>query len=460
MSARFFNRRLLLKGSGAVVALPLLQSILPRSARAESMPAPRRVITVFTANGDQISQRFATKAETGFVLGPFLQPYEAVRSDVLFVEGVDKYHGRLPVGERSDAHQQGGSGLAPWKSGTGSFPVGGGNGATIGYVLGPSLDTRLGELVRAANPNVRHGSLVYRVGDRNNNIWNQHAHGGPEGTQNPVPPETNPFTAYTRIFADVDPAAREMALRRLSMRQSALDAVNGELRSLKPKLSADDRLRLERHETSLRDIETSLSAMASQVPACTTLSLGTSFDTLDTTRWSDLGRLFFRISAMAFACDLSRVINFNWSGNTSDRVYPELGYTDGHHTISHDSSAPAFDKICSIVRLLHQKSVTDLYGALKQIPEGEGTVYDNTLVMHWSELAQGDNHSNSNNLVLFGGGGAKKYFRTGRYVNLAGSASNSFSDLQVHVFKYLGFTNVDSWGDPLLSRGALPPNLT
>jgi hypothetical protein len=112
------------------------------------------------------------------------------------------------------------------------------------------------------------------------------------------------------------------------------------------------------------------------------------------------------------------------------------------------------------MRLLHQKTVTDLYGALKAMPEGEGTVYDNTLVMHWSELAQGDTHSNSNNLVMFGGGGAKKYFRTGRYVNLAGSASNSFSDLQVHVFKYLGFSNVNSWGDPLLSRGAMPPSLT
>lgn len=460
MSARFFNRRMLLKGGGAVVALPFLQSLLPRSARAQSMAAPRRVITVFTANGDQIAQRFTTKSETAFVLGSFLQPYEAVRADVLFVEGVDKYHGRLPEGQRSDGHQQGGSALAPWKSGTGSFPIGGGNGATIGYVLGPSLDKRLGDLVRAANPSVRHGNLVYRVGDRSNNIWNQHAHAGPEGTQNPIPPETNPFTAYTRIFADVDPAAREAALRRLSLRQSALDAVQGELGTLKPKLSADDRRRLEQHETSLREIESSLSGMAAQVPACTTLSLGTSFDVFNMARWSDLGQLFFRISTMAFACDLSRVINFNWSGNTSDRVYSELGYTDGHHTISHDSSTAAFDKIRGIMRLLHQKTVTDLYGALKAIPEGDGTVYDNTLVMHWSELAQGDTHSNSNNLVMFGGGGAKKYFRTGRYVNLTGSASNSFSDLQVHVFKYLGFTNVNSWGDPLLSRGAMPPSLT
>ncbi len=456
---RPFDRRRFLQAGGAVLALPLLESLLPRSAWGQTASAPRRLITVFTANGDQIAQRFTTKAETGFVLGPFLQPYEAQRQDMLFVEGVDKYHGRLPSGERSDGHQQGGSALAPWRSGSGSFPIGGGNGATIGYVLGPSLDKRLGDLVKARD-NVRHGFLSYRVGDRTNNIWNTHSHAGPVGTQSPIPPETSPFTAYTRIFSDVDPAAREAALKRLTLRQSSLDVVKGELASLKGRVSADDVRRLEQHEASVRDIERSLSALAADVPACTTLAMGSTFDVFNQDRWADVGQLFARITAMAFACDLTRVVAFNWSGNTSGRVYRELGHADSHHTISHDSSTDAFTKIRAILRLLHQKSVTDLYGALKAIPEGGGSVYDNTLVMHWSELAQGDTHSNSNNLVMFGGGGAKKYFRTGRYVSLAGNASNSFSDLQLHLFRYMGFSDVTSWGDPLLSRGALPTGLT
>ena len=187
------NRRNFLRAGGAVLALPMLESLMPRVARGQTMQAPKRFISVFTANGDQIANRFTTRGETNFVLGEFLRAYEAQRADMLFVEGVNKYHGNLPSGERADGHQQGGSALAPWKSGTGSFPIGGGNGATIGYVLGPSLDKRLGDLVKARD-NVRHGNLVYRVGDRNNNIWNQHAHNGPEGTQAPIPPETNPFT--------------------------------------------------------------------------------------------------------------------------------------------------------------------------------------------------------------------------------------------------------------------------
>ncbi|MCC6335219.1 MAG: DUF1552 domain-containing protein [Myxococcales bacterium] len=458
MSRFNFSRRWMLRAGGVTLALPLLESLLPREARAQATTPPRRIIFVFTANGDQTSQRFTTKGETNFVLGEFLAPFEPYRADMLFVEGIDKYHYRLPSGERADGHQQGGSALAPWPSGTGSFPIGGGNGATIGYVKGASIDKALGERVQAANPNVRHQHLVYRVGDRSNNIWNQHAHAGPLGTQNPIPPETSPFTAYTRIFADVDPAAREAALRRLKMRQSALDVVKTELTALKPKLSADDVRRLDQHETSVRDLERSLSGMVADVPACTTLNLGATLDVFSQANWDEVGSLFFRISAMAFACDLTRVVNFNWSGNTSDRVYAELGHADGHHTISHDSSTDAFAKIRQIHRLLAQKTVSGLYEQLKAIPEGAGSVYDNTLVVHWSELDQGDTHGNSNNLVMFGGG-AKKLFRTGRYVNLGTQSRDSFSDLLVYCFHYLGFTEVTTWGDSRLSQGGLPPGL-
>ncbi len=459
------NRRFFLRAGGAVVALPMLESLLPRSAWGQTAQTPRRFISVFTANGDQIAQRFTTRTETGFVLGDFLTPYQSMRGDMLFLEGVNKYHGSLPADERADGHQQGGSALAPWRSGEGSFPIGGVEGAFIGYVKGPSLDKHLGDMVRARD-NVRFGNLVYRVGDQSNNIWNNHAHAGPVGTQNPIPPETDPFAAYTRIFADVSPEAREAALHRLAMRQSALDLVKNELASLKLKLSADDVKRLNTHTDSVRDIEQGLTALAGDVPACTTLSLGTKPSNqwpYAAANWDAVGDMFFRILTMAFACDLTRVVNFNWSGNTSGRVYGELGHTDSHHTISHDSSTEAFVKIRAIIQRLHLRTVELLYGALKGVEENGGTVYDNTMVMHWSELAQGDTHSNSDNLVMFGGGGSAKYFRTGRYVKLTNAAngSNSFSDLLVHPFKYMGFNDVNRFGDELLWRGnGAPTGLT
>src|SRR6185436_2319344 len=138
--------------------------------------------------GDQPSRRFDAEGETSFELGEFLAPLEPYRSDLLFVNNLDRLFYGLPERERSDNHQQGGSSLAPWTSGEGSFPIGGVDGVTIGYVEGPSADYAIGERVLAAEPTVAHRHLVYRVGDRNNDTWNLHAHAGPVGMQNPIPP--------------------------------------------------------------------------------------------------------------------------------------------------------------------------------------------------------------------------------------------------------------------------------
>src|SRR6185295_16783938 len=177
--------------------------------------------------GDQPSRRFKSAGETSFELDEFLAPLEPYRSELLFLNKLDKRFFELPEDERADNHEQGGSSLAPWTSGEGSFPIGGTDGVTIGYVEGPSADYAIGEKVLAAEPNLAHRNLVYRVGDRNNDIWNLHAHAGPVGQQNPIPPETDPYAAYARLFtfAGDDAAAAAALKKRLAMRASALDLV-------------------------------------------------------------------------------------------------------------------------------------------------------------------------------------------------------------------------------------------
>ncbi len=450
------SRRNVLRGAaGLTLALPWFEAL------AQGTPTPpRRLIFCFTANGDQISARMKTKAETSFVLGDMLSPFEDWRSKLLILDGLSKFHERLPDGQAADAHQQGGSALGPWPSGTGSFPIGGGNGATIGYVMGPSVDRAIGERVLAANPSVANRHLVYRVGENYNNIWNQHSHAGPQGTQAPIPPETNPFTAYTRIFGNVSTGQADALKRRLAMRASSLDLVKTELDGLKPKLSTSDRLRLDQHTESVREIERGLTSMASQVPACKPLTLGTSFGVYDDTRYKDVGFLFFKISAMALACDLTRVIQFNWSGNTSDRIYRDIGMTEGHHTISHNDNDAAWANIRTVKQNLFKLSC-QLHTELTALTEGGGTLFDNTLVVHWSELSEGYSHDRNNDLMILAGG-AQGHFRMGRYLNVLNQPKRSMSDVFVSLFHYMGFTDVNSFGyAPLASNGGGPlPNLT
>src|SRR5262245_60969894 len=138
------SRRTLLRGAcGVALALPFLDAMSVR--RASAATAPRRILFSFKPNGDETAARFSTKDETSFVFGEFLEPLEPYRNELLVLDRLDKRYGALGEGERADNHEQGGSALAPWPSGQGSYPIGGSNGATIGFVLGPSADHAIGE---------------------------------------------------------------------------------------------------------------------------------------------------------------------------------------------------------------------------------------------------------------------------------------------------------------------------
>ncbi len=239
------------------------------------------------------------------------------------------------------------------------------------------------------------------------------------------------------------------------MRQSALDLVNGELNSLMPKVSANDRLKLQQHADSLRDVERQIMAMGSGAQ-CQALNLGTTFDVYNDDNHLQVGLLFFNIIAMSFACDLVRSVSFAWSGNTNDRVYKNLGMTQGHHTISHlpNGSDADFTSIRAIKKYLFDSS-TKLHDALKAIPEQGKTIFDNSLVVHWSELSEGDTHQVDKDLVVLGGGGG--YFRTGRMVDVNAAPVRSFSNMLVSCWQYMGYTDVTTWGDPLLLPGGSGP---
>jgi hypothetical protein len=448
------SRRNFLRGaSGLTLALPLLEAF---EVRGQTMTPPKRIVWVFTANGDQISQRFTSRGETNWVFADMLTPFERVRSDIIVLDGVNKYHGNLPDGQRADAHEQGGSALAPWKSGSGSFPIGG-TSDYIGYVLGPSADRAIGDRLLTDNPSLPQRHLNFRVGDNGGlNIWNVTAHQGPEGTQAPISPDTNPFAAYTRLFMNIDLAGQQMLARRLAMRQSALDLVNGELTALMPKVSTADRAKLQQHSDSLRDVERQLTSMSGSHPSCQPLTMPSMFDVYNDNNYAQVGQLFFKIIAMSFACDLVRTVSFAWSGNTSDRVYGDLGMTQGHHTMSHMSDDVSFGNIRAIKKNLFNLS-TKLHDELKAIPENGKTLFDSSLVMHWSELSQGDTHQTDKDLVVLGGGGG--YFRTGRMVDLNSASVRGFSNLLISCWQYMGYTDVTSWGEPLLlpdGTGPLP----
>jgi Protein of unknown function (DUF1552) len=458
---RYLSRRTWLRAAGGVaLGLPLLDVMQPRSASAQQA-GPRRIIFEFKPNGDQVQRRFTNTGERDFAFDEFLEPLEPYRDELLILNRLNKRIYNLPPAERADNHQQGGVALAPWPSGEGDFPVGG-EERTIGYVLGPSADYVIGDRVLAVNPTVPHRHLVFRVGDRENNIWNLQSHAGPVGSKNPEFPETDPYTAFARLFgvASEDPGAAEAVRNRLALRKSMLDLVIAENQALLGRLPAGDKIRVEQYTQSLRDLERTLEPPP-KTAACDPQALGVAYlgdrvDPFAAPNHEAVGAAFQKIIALSLACDLTRSISFAWSGCANNRVYSNLGIQESHHDISHKSTDEAFAQIRTIHRHLWTLS-TGLYDILKATPEGDGTLWDNTLVVNWNELGQGDVHSIDDSLVVFAGG-MGGHFNRGRLLDFDNDVG--FCEMLTSCFHYMGFDDVESFGDARLATGGPVPNLT
>jgi len=155
--------------------------------------------------------------------------------------------------------------------------------------------------------------------------------------------------------------------------------------------------------------------------------------------------------AMAFACDLTRVGTVLYAGATSGQTFPWLGFSDSHHSLSHeaDSVTSAQDKLEQINNWYAQQ-IAYFLAKLDAIPEGDGTVLDNTVVFWGGELAKGNNHSRRGmDFVVAGGGGG--YLNTGQLVDIEGRQHN---DLLVTMANAFG-VEIDRWGHPGYTEGAL-----
>ncbi len=161
-------RRTWLRGAaGAVIALPLLEAMLPRRAAAAPAGA-KRFIVMFSPNGtiasNFIPTRGATGAEGDFSLSPILAPLAPHQADLVIVEGLNQQGGG------GDGHQNGIGGMltgAPLNSG----PFAGVGAPPAGWATGPSVDQRIAEGLAAPTP-LRSLELGVQVGDADN--WGPH----------------------------------------------------------------------------------------------------------------------------------------------------------------------------------------------------------------------------------------------------------------------------------------------
>ena len=274
------------------------------------------------------------------------------------------------------------------------------------------------------------------------------------GAGDPIPPENDPAAAYKRIFGDPEASSGELDIQR-RRRQRLLEQVSSDYDRLAERMEDQDREKLDIHITSLADIRGRLDRTGVQFEgACQMLEL----PALDPTRVDQLpeiGRLQMDIMVMAMACDLTRVGTLMWTHSVADYVYSWLGedMKDGHHSLAHkgDEDEPKVEQNTRL-NTWYAEQFAYLVAALKAVPEGGGTLFDNCVIVWVNEQAKGNNHDrHAMPYVMAGSAGG--YFSTGRYVVQPTAATHN--QLFVSLQNAMGLDDGE-FGNPVYNNGELP----
>lgn len=465
MTRTLLDRRTFLAGLGkaagaAMIGLPLLESMgcqqLTEGLSRESYGlegAPKRIIFMWHPDGTVMDAFRPTSTAGGLELGPILAPLQSHAQDLLVLSGLDLEVRKIAreTGFPKSGHA---CGAGCMLSGTmlqkGDLFTGG--GGPSGWGGGISLDQHIANHIGNATP---FRSLELGVQVRKNDVYSRISYQGPA---QPLPPENSPYAVFERLFKGIEPGGgdtgpSEQELAELARRQSVLDLVHERYRALSARLGAADRTRLEAHMTAIEELESRLAGGGSGEPtaSCGAPALGAPVDFMQTANYPKIGTLQLDLLSMAFACDLTRVATIQWSRSVNGQTYPWLGINKGHHEISHINltDATARSQMIAINRY-YAEQLAYLIDRLKAIPEGDGTVFDNTVIAWFVGLSNGNSHTTDDLPIVLAGklGGA---FQTGRALSFPGRSNN---DLLISLMNAMGIPG-DSFGDERACNGPL-----
>ncbi|HLT39017.1 MAG TPA: DUF1552 domain-containing protein [Enhygromyxa sp.] len=439
------SRRTVLRGlGGAAIALPMLDAMRGRPARALEPKPPRRLIIMYTPNGTIAHNFWPKGAGADFTLSPILTPLAPYKKDLLILRGIDMLSSLDGPG---DAHQKGtGQCLTATPLLEGDFA--GDAGQSAGWAGGVSIDQRVANHFGAATP---FASLEFGVAVQGSTVSSRISY---RGAGQPLPPENSPYAGYRRLFADAlrDPVEVE---RLATRRRTVLDAVADQHRALRDRLGAEDRIKLENHLLAVEEIRARLDQPTMQFEGvCQPLDQNPVVEPDLVANMPTIGRLQMDLLAMALACDLTRVATLMWTQSAAGPVYSFLdpAIIEGHHSIAHKGDEDHV-KVAQNTKIntWFAEQLAYLIGALRAIPEDDGSVFDNTVILWTNEQAKGNNHDRRDMpYVLAGSAGG--YFDTGRY--LVQGQQTGHNKLLVSLLHAMGIDE-DEFGDPKYGKGPL-----
>jgi len=397
MNNRFrLNRRTLLRGmlgGGLVtVGLPMFEAFVNTNgtAMANGDAFPTRFGMFFWGNG-MLPERWVPQGTgSGYTLSEQLQPLAPVRDQITVITNMQV---RVP---NQSPHGSGPAGLlsgmpSPTVDASGSF-------------AGPTIDQRIAAQIGSAT---RFRSIEFGAEPEGGLSWSSAT------TRNPA--ERSPFALFERLFGPGFRAPGEEAIvdPSVALRRSVLDVVTEDANRLRTRLGVADQARLDSHMTAIRELELRLARLEEDPPtlaACLRPQVP-----LADYPWINgrpqlalVNRVFADLCAMALACDQTRVFTNFISFPVNNLLFE--GAAAGHHQLTHDEPGeqPQVNEI--VIELMGY--FAEFIQALRNIPEGDGTLLDHCAVLGTSDVSYGRTHSIDEYPLIIAGSGSGR-LRTG-----------------------------------------------
>ena len=406
-------RRTFLRGLGTTLALPLFDAMVPAFAgpATNTAKSPVRLGFVYHPTGMIMSKWTPAVEGAAFEITPTMQALAPFREQLLVLSGLSQVNGRA-LGDGAGDHAREG---ATWLTGVHPKKTEGAGiqaGISADQIAAKELGryTQLGSLeLGLESPSLAGGcDSGYSCAYTNTVCWRT--------PTTPLPMEINPRVVFERLFGDgdsTDPAAR---LALLQQRRSILDYVAGSIDRLETKLGPGDRNKLSQYLEAIRDIERRIQK-AEQQNATLKIPVMERPTAIPET-FEEHCKLMVDLQVLAFQTDMTRVITFMMGRAGSNRSYPAVGVSDGHHSITHHQNEPV--KVTNVAKIDGYLVKTFAYylERLKATPDGDGNLLDHSMILYGSSLSDANLHTHHDLPICLVGGGAGQ-LKGGRHIRYA-----------------------------------------
>ena len=406
ISKKAIPRRTVLRGLGSMLALPLLDSMMPAlSAMQKTAARPiNRFGVMYVPNGMIMKNYLPLTEGAAYELTPTLSALAPFREHLLVVSGLEciPTPGR-PGGAHAKASTRFLTDVSPPLSETWLDA-----GISMDQILAQETGklTQLASLELAIESGETAGACDtgFACPYTNTISW--------KSQNTPLPTQNNPRVIFERLFGDstsTDPKAR---LTRLRQRRSVLDSVSEEVEGLQGVLPQSDRTKLAEYLDAIRGVEQRIQVAEEQSDRELPL---VDHPAGIPSSWEDHLNLMFDLQVLAFQCDLTRVITLMVGHEHSGMTYPQIGVPDAHHPISHHQQEP--EKVAKVAKInaYHVQMFARFLEKLRATPDGDGTLLDHATMMYGAGMADSNSHSPIDIPLILAGGGAGS-LKGGRHI--------------------------------------------